>query len=193
MANMILCPACKKKIAGDAKACPKCGHELTEEERAKALKDAKASRIGCLGLFVVVIVIGLAMESCDKDVPSTGKETASVQTTVQERQEAPNIAIQPITADELRAQVAALLTELDIFRNSSEFRQCVYGCQQGSMGKEWNRKREALQKRVTPETDAPALLKAAPGELWALGMAYAKGKDEEAREIRADIEKALEQ
>lgn len=51
MANMILCPACKKKIVGDAKACPKCGHELTEEERAKGLKDAKASRIVASGFL----------------------------------------------------------------------------------------------------------------------------------------------
>ena len=41
--------------------------------------------------------------------------------------------------------------------------------------------------------ECPDLLKAAPGELWALGMAYAKGKAEEARTLRADIEKALVQ
>lgn len=191
MATMIPCPACKKKIAGDAKVCPKCGHEMTEEERAKALKDAKAAKIGCLGLFVVLVVIGLAVDSCDKDKTQSKPEPASVETTTSGRQKAPVIDVKPITADELRAQVASLLAELDAFKDSSEFRQCVYGCQQGSMGKEWNRKREALQERVTPETNAPILLKAAPGELWALGMAYAKGKAEEARELRADIEKAL--
>lgn len=191
MPTMIPCPVCKKKIAGDAEACPKCGHKLTEEERTKALKDAKASKIGCLGLLVVAILIGLALDSCDKD-KTPKPEAASVQAVAPEREDAPRVNITPITADELRAQVGALLAELDTFKNSSEFRQCVYGCQQGSMGKEWNRKREALQKRVTPETDAPVLLKAAPGELWALGMAYAKGKVEEARELRAGIEKALE-
>ncbi len=193
MAALVSCPVCKKKIAADAQRCPKCGHELTEEERTKALKDAKASKIGCLGLLIVAVVIGLVADSCDKDKTQSKPEPASVETTTSARQKEPVIGVKPITADELRAQVASLLAELDVFKNSSEFRQCVYGCQQGSMGKEWNRKRERLQERVTPETDAPILLKAAPGELWALGMAYAKGNDEEAREIRADIEKALDQ
>lgn len=103
----------------------------------------------------------------------------------------PAAAPAPLTTEEVRARVESLLAELDVFKDSSEFRQCVYGCQQGSMGREWNRKREALQERMTPELDVPVAVKAAPGELWALGMAYAKGKADEARRLRADIEKAL--
>lgn len=98
-----------------------------------------------------------------------------------------------LTADEVRAQVRELLAELDGFKDSGEFRQCVYGCGKRSPGNAWNAKRKALQDKMTPQLDVPLLLKAAPGELWSLGMAYAKGKNEEAREIRADIEKALAQ
>lgn len=102
-------------------------------------------------------------------------------------------ATAPLTTAEVRAQVADLLHEMDGFRNTSEFRQCVYGCGKGNPGTAWDAKRKALQERMTPQLDVPVALKAAPGDLWALGMAYAKDKAEEARTLRADIEKALAQ
>ena len=97
------------------------------------------------------------------------------------------------TENEVRAQVRELLAELDSFKNSDVFRQCVYGCGSKGPGSAWNTKRKALQDQMTPQLDVPILLKAAPGELWMLGMAYAKGKADEARELRAEIEKALAQ
>ena len=99
----------------------------------------------------------------------------------------------PMTTAEVRAQVAGLLAELDTFRNTGEFKQCVYGCGKGNPGAAWDAKRKALQERMTPQLDVPVALKAAPGDLWALGMAYAKGKAEESGTLRADIEKALAQ
>ena len=52
--------------------------------------------------------------------------------------------------------------------------------------------RKVLQSKMTPQLDVPVLLKVAPDELCALGIAYAKGKQAEAQEIRADGEKALQ-
>lgn len=97
------------------------------------------------------------------------------------------------TVGEVRAQVKELLAELDTFKDSGEFKQCMYGCGKGNPAVAWNAKRKALQDQMNPELNIPLLLKAAPGELWALGKAYAKGKADEARELRADIEKALAQ
>lgn len=97
------------------------------------------------------------------------------------------------TADEVRAQVRQLLDEFDTFKDSAEFKQCVYGCGKSNPGKMWNVKRKALQDQMSPQLDVPVVLKAAPGELHALGMAYAKGRAQEAKELRGGIEKALEQ
>lgn len=97
------------------------------------------------------------------------------------------------TAEEVRAQVRELLDELDSFRGSRTFRECVYGCGKKNPGSGWDAKRQALQDRITPQLPMPPLLKAAPGELWMLGMAYAKGEEREAKDLRADIEEALEQ
>lgn len=59
MATMIPCPACEKKISGEAVLCPKCGQPITEEARAEALKKAKeektAGRVGC-GVILLLSV-----------------------------------------------------------------------------------------------------------------------------------------
>lgn len=97
------------------------------------------------------------------------------------------------TADEIRTQVRELLNEFDSFKDSAEFKQCVYGCGKSNPGKMWNVKRKALQDQMSPQLDAPVMLKAALGEMWQMGMDYAKGKTQEAKELRGGIEKALVQ
>ncbi len=96
-----------------------------------------------------------------------------------------------ITTEQLRDQVRELLAELDGFRDTPVFRQCIYGCGKDNPGKAWNAKRDALQKQMSPQLDSPVELKAAPAGLWSLGMAYGKGKEGEAKRIRAEIEQAL--
>ena len=98
-----------------------------------------------------------------------------------------------ITTEQLRDQVRELLSELDGFRASPVFKQCIYGCGKDNPGKAWNIKRDALQKQMSPQLDAPVELKAAPAGLWSLGMAYGKGKEGEAKRIRAEIEQALKE
>lgn len=126
-----------------------------------------------------------------EDVPSAHFEGVAPQGPAAPKAE-PSAGIAP-TAEEVRGQVRELLNELDSFKDSSIFAECMYGCGERNPGLVWNAKRKALQEQMTPQLDVPLLLKAAPGDLWMLGKAYARGKDEEAREVRAGIEKALEQ
>ena len=153
---------------------------LTQEQLAKR-KRTNSAILAVLAVCLLAMggVYLFAHDEAPKSAPQAAPATAA--------------ATSPLTTAEVRAQVADLLRELDVFRNTSEFKECIYGCGKGNPGTAWDAKRKALQERMTPQLDVPVALKAAPGDLWALGMAYAKGKDEEAREIRAGIEKALAQ
>lgn len=162
---------------------------LTQEQLAKR---KRTNGVILAVLAVCLLAMGgvylFAHDEAPKSAPQAAPATAAATsplTTVE--------ATSPLTTAEVRAQVADLLRELDVFRNTSEFKECIYGCGKGNPGTVWDVKRKALQERMTPQLDVPVALKAAPGELWSLGMAYAKGKNEEAREIRAGIEKALAQ
>lgn len=149
--------------------------ELTPEQKARRVKINKIVSAVTGALLIAFFAIYLLANDKDRTpVPSSA-------------------AFRAMTTEEVRAEVAGLLAELDGFRNTGEFRQCVYGCGQSNPGAVWDAKRRALQELMTPELDVPVALKAAPGELWALGMAYAKGRTDEARQVRADIEKALAQ
>lgn len=151
---------------------------LTPEQLAKR---KRTNGIILTVLAVCVLAMGGVYLFAHDEAPKSAPQTAPATTA----------ATPPLTTAEVRAQVADLLQELDVFRNTSEFKECIYGCGKGNPGTAWDAKRKALQERMTPQLDVPVALKAAPGELWALGMAYAKGKTDEAREIRAGIEKAL--
>lgn len=110
---------------------------------------------------------------------------------------APNVATAPaaetITKEALQKEVRALLADLDSFRDTPIFKQCIYGCGKKNPGSAWDMRRKALQSMMTPQLDAPLLLKTAPGDLWALGMAYGKGRMSEAKALRAQIEAALKE
>ncbi|GAB7080903.1 hypothetical protein [Megalodesulfovibrio paquesii] len=104
---------------------------------------------------------------------------------------APIVTETPMTADRLRSAVKALLQELDSFRNTSTFRGCIYGCGSRNPGAAWEAKRKALDAQVTPQLDAPLLLKTTPADLWSLGMAYGRNNHAEAKRLRAHIEEGL--
>ncbi|MDL2270027.1 hypothetical protein LJC71_04780 [Desulfosarcina sp. OttesenSCG-928-A07] len=93
----------------------------------------------------------------------------------------------------LRGEVSSLLAELDGFRNTQIFRECIYGCGADNPANEWNLRRKALQEQMTPQFNAAIELKAAPGELWQLGMAYGRGNDADIKWFRNSIEEALTQ
>lgn len=153
---------------------------LTPEQLAKR---KRTNSIILAVLAVCVLAMGGVYLFAHDDAPKPAPQAA------------PSVApaTAPLTTAEVRAQVAHLLHELDGFRNTGEFKECIYGCGKGNPGTAWDAKRKALQERMTPQLDVPVALKAAPGDLWALGMAYAKGKADEARTLRADIERALAQ
>lgn len=58
--KMITCPACKKEISSEAANCPKCGQPISEEVKAKAIKEKKEEkknvRIGC-GVIVLFLIV----------------------------------------------------------------------------------------------------------------------------------------
>lgn len=91
----------------------------------------------------------------------------------------------------LRGEVSRLLAELDGFRNTQIFRECIYGCGANNPASGWNLRRKALQEQITPQFNAPLPLKAAPAELWQLGMAYGRGNDADIKWFRKEIEDAL--
>ena len=105
----------------------------------------------------------------------------------------PAKAGETLTTEDVRAQVQQLLTELDGFKDTKVFHECVYGCGQRNPGAAWIPRRKKLHEQMSPQLDVPVLLQASVGDLWALGMAYAKGRAGEARELREDIERALKQ
>lgn len=79
MPKTIPCPACKKKISLEAAACPKCGHPLTDEDRATALKNARRGPIGCLAFIAIVILIAMFSGGEDDKSPQqpTTQSTSS--------------------------------------------------------------------------------------------------------------------
>lgn len=61
--QMILCPACKKKVSIEAQACPHCGQPIDDTHREKERQKTKAGKMGCLVLlaliFAIIILIAL--------------------------------------------------------------------------------------------------------------------------------------
>ena len=53
------CPACKKQVSLQAEACPKCGHPITDEDRAAGKKFNKKLNVGCLTIFVALLLLYL--------------------------------------------------------------------------------------------------------------------------------------
>jgi len=54
MSKMAHCPACKRQISIKAEQCPKCGEPLEEGWGAKSQAEV---RNGCLGLFLLIIIL----------------------------------------------------------------------------------------------------------------------------------------
>lgn len=100
---------------------------------------------------------------------------------------------QPLTTETVKSAVRELLDEFDSFKDTATFKQCVYGCGSENPAAVWNAKRDAFNKRMTPQLDVSPRLKLAFGDMWQMGKDYANGKKSSASEIRNDIESALVQ
>lgn len=49
------CPNCKKNLADNAKSCPECGYDFTEQIAQKALADFSKGGCGCLIIIVIIL------------------------------------------------------------------------------------------------------------------------------------------
>lgn len=106
----------------------------------------------------------------------------------------PTVAPAPaaaLTKQQARAEVKALLKELDGFKATPMFKQCIYGCGDKNPATAWNARREALQGQLAQQKDLPVMLKAAPGYLWSLGMAYGKNNAKDIKDYRGMVEEGL--
>lgn len=91
----------------------------------------------------------------------------------------------------LKAELRDLLNEFDGFKDTSIFKQCVFGCGSKNPATVWNARREAIYAQMTPKLDAPIQLKAAFGEIWQMGYAYGRGEMKDYKRIRKEVEAAL--
>jgi len=60
------CPACNKMISFEAATCPKCGHPITDEDRAAGAKFNGRVGIGCLTIVAIVVLFNLFSGSGEK-------------------------------------------------------------------------------------------------------------------------------
>jgi hypothetical protein len=68
--KLIACPACERKIAFSAKACPKCGHEVTSTERAHFRRLAKEGEV--LRLVGFLLLVGGSIGGCASNTAILG-------------------------------------------------------------------------------------------------------------------------
>ena len=109
------------------------------------------------------------------------------------------LALSPIRAqsasdatETVREAISGLLDDVDDFKDSEIFRQCVYGCGSENPGNEWRARIKVLQRQAMRREDIPTRLKDSIGELWQMGRTYARGNARKAAELRQRIETVLE-
>ena len=95
------------------------------------------------------------------------------------------------SAESVRETIADLLDELDDFKDTAEFRRCIYGCGQENPGWTWRNKLRRLQRWTARHKNIPLRYMDAIGELWQLGRVYARGNIRKAVELRHRIESTL--
>ncbi|QYY34994.1 hypothetical protein [Ruficoccus sp. ZRK36] len=66
LAIMHSCPECGQNLPNVGKKCPHCDHRFTDEEKAAFKAKQKEYAFGCLGLVILMIIIG-AIASCMGD------------------------------------------------------------------------------------------------------------------------------
>lgn len=91
----------------------------------------------------------------------------------------------------LKTELRDLLNEFDGFKDTSIFKQCVFGCGSKNPATVWNARREAIYAQMPQKLDAPVQLKAAFGEIWQMVYSYGKGDMNEYKHIRKEIEGVL--
>lgn len=85
------CPNCKKQLADNAKSCPECGYDFTEQI------NKKNTTIGCVATLVVVLFISLMVGGCVNwlfsDTDSSSQEQSAEKWTQEDIKEADDFII----------------------------------------------------------------------------------------------------
>lgn len=212
----IFCPKCNKFIPTNSEQCPKCGYEITDEERQKAIKSTK--RIGCFAYFLIAMAILWVIGYFTKDENKTDKQTAQVQVT--ENAQTGEVTI-TVTDDDNSAKTAAtsqkadtktenqdqdknfekqcvnykkdfiaLYNELMSFRYKSDFHKLGFSGK--SPYHSWMQRVEELGKKYPKEVQLQTEL--VSGELSQMGLVYMRnnGNDDEITEFfLKDMKKAM--
>lgn len=79
--GLVSCPECNKKVSESANNCPKCGYVLTAEKVAE-IKAAdqmmfKIMGVGCLGFFVVTLIVNAIVPKRDDGTEATMADTTN--------------------------------------------------------------------------------------------------------------------
>lgn len=98
-----------------------------------------------------------------------------------------------MTEAQARAEVLHLLAELDSFKGLAGFHGAGFSSK-GLLAQpaRWHKDATALQQRIVNDTALPPVLRAAPGMLLGLGLAYRSSKGQETAGTRGDRELLLE-
>lgn len=98
-----------------------------------------------------------------------------------------------MTEAQAKAEVRRLLVELDSFKNLAGFHDAGFsGKSMLTQPAAWHTDATALRDRISADTSLPAVLRAAPGALLGLGLAYQQSKGRETAGTKGDREMIME-
>lgn len=87
---MSYCKNCGTKLDDEAKFCPKCGNPISDEVVApksdgndKDNEDAQNTKIGCISIIVIILLIGFIANKCGSDDDSKTTDDANTPKTEQ--------------------------------------------------------------------------------------------------------------
>ena len=105
---MAFCKHCGNKLEDGAKFCPKCGNPTNGEVDApksddndKNNEDAKNTKVGCISLIVIILIIGYIFNKCSggEDSKATDDATAPKTEQVTEKAEAQQPTNEEVNVD----------------------------------------------------------------------------------------------
>ncbi len=99
----------------------------------------------------------------------------------------------PMTQEQTKQEVRRLLAELDSFKTLTGFHDAGFSSQ-GLLTKpaDWHKDTTGLRDRISADTSLPPGLRAAPGQLLGLALAYRQSKGKETAGTESDRAMVLE-
>jgi hypothetical protein len=93
-----------------------------------------------------------------------------------------------MTEAQAKAEVRRLLADLDSFKALEGFHSGAFSSKGLPQAVRWHQTATALQTRISNDTALPAVLRAAPGNLIGLALAYRESRGEETQGTKSDRE-----